>query len=197
MVGWGFEYFHFHHETKRFTTRFSNAIGKCEFYIILLIKFTTRPRENLVVGVGFGIFWFSPRDHKKILWWGWGLENFHFHHKTTRFTTRFSNAIGKCRFYIILLIKFTTRPKENLLVGVGYWILSFSPRDQEIHHKIFKCYRKMWILYHFINKIHHKTTRKSCGGGGVWNIFIFTTRPRDSPQDFQLLQENVDFISFY
>ena len=51
----------------------------------------------------------------------------------------------------------------------------------------------MKIVYNFINKIHHKTTRKSFGGG----VFIFTTRPQDSPQDFQMLQENVDFISFY
>jgi hypothetical protein len=113
--GWGLEYFHIHHETtrkscggvgvfnifilnhetKRFTTRFSNAIGKCEFYIILLIKFTTRPQENLVVGVGGGIFY--------------------FHHKTTR------KSCG----------------------GVGFGKFSFSPQDHKIHHKIFKCYRKM------------------------------------------------------
>ena len=123
MLGWGLKYFHFHQKTARkscggggvwnifyfhhkttwFTTRFSNAIGKCRFHIILLIKFTTRPQENLVVGVGFGIFSFSPQDRKKILWWGWGFEYFHFHHETKRFTTRFTNAIGKCRIYIILL----------------------------------------------------------------------------------------------
>ena len=101
--------------------------------MILLITFTMRPRENLVVGqgeeyfqifkylkklqilydyvntiyhettrkscggVGLGIF--SPRDHK--------------------IQKRFLNAIGKCRFYMILLIKFTTRPRENLVVGQG------------------------------------------------------------------------------
>ena len=55
----------------------------------------------------------------------------------------------------------------------------------------------MKILYYFINKIHHKTTKKSNGGGVGRNVLIFTTRPQDSPQDFQMIQENVDFISFY
>ena len=49
----------------------------------------------------------------------------------------------------------------------------------------------MEILYHFINKIHLKTTRKSCGGGGGWNIFIFTTRPQDSPRDMLIWKCNM------
>ena len=38
-------------------------------------------------------------------------------------------------------------------------------------------------LYDFVNKIHQKTTRKSCGGGRVWNIFFFTTRPEGSTKN--------------
>ena len=60
---------------------------------------------------------------------------------------------------IILLTKFATRPKEILVVGVGVETFSFSPQD---HKKI------LWW-------------------GWAWNDFIFTTRPKDSPQDFHML----------
>ena len=46
-------------------------------------------------GVGVEIFSFSPRDHKKILWWGWAWNNFNFYHETKRFTKKVQNAIGK------------------------------------------------------------------------------------------------------
>ena len=49
-----------------------------------------------------------------------------------RFKTRFSNAVGKCRFYMILLITFTMRPRENLVVGKG-----------EEYFQIFKYLKKL------------------------------------------------------
>ena len=134
-----------------------------------------------------------------------------FHHKTTRFScggVGYFRArpqdflvvwqdIGIRTFYCIthshplhkIFLRscgelFTTRPRENLVVGVGFGVFSFSPKDHKFHHKIFKCYKKMQILYHFINKIHHETTRKSCGKGGLGTISFFTTRPKDSPHDF-------------
>ena len=99
LVGIGFGIFPFQHKTAIFTTSFSNAMRKCRFYKILLIKCTKSPRENVVVWLGFGIFY--------------------VHHKTMRFTTKFPNAIRKCKFYMISLIKFTARPQNNPLVGVG------------------------------------------------------------------------------
>ena len=152
VVGLGCGIFKFHHKTTRFTTRFLNAIGNVDFLCFLLMNIPTRPRENLVVGLGYGIFWISPQDHKKILWWGWGMEYFEFHHKTMR------KSCG----------------------GVGVWNIWISPQDHKIHHKISEYYRKCRFYMFFINEYHHKTTRKSCSGVGVWNILNFTTRPREN-----------------
>jgi hypothetical protein len=99
------------------------------------------------------------------------------------FTTRrqdspreFRNLGRKSLFIYNFVIEFTTRPQENLVVGVGFGIFSFSPQDHKIHHKIFQSRKKNIFYIYFCNRIHHKTTRKSCGGGGVWNIFILNTR---------------------
>jgi hypothetical protein len=121
-------------------------------------------------------------------------QYYKIHHKITRFTTRFLNIGRKILFIYNFVIEFTTRPQENLVVGVGFGIFSFSEQDHKIHHKIFQ-YRKKNICYiYFYNTIHHKTTRKSCGGGGVWNIFMFTTRPQDSPREFRNLGRKTLFI---
>ena len=134
---------------------------KILFIYNFVIEFTTRPRENLVMGGGYQ-----------------NIFNF-----TAKFTTR-------------VVSEFTTRPQENLVVGEGIKIFSFSPQDHKkiwwwwvgirifsflpqdhkIHHKSFQYRTKNNINIYFCIRIHHKTTRKSCGGGGVWNMFIFTTR---------------------
>ena len=73
------------------------------------MKSTTRPQENLVVGVGLGICPFLPEDHKIF------------------------NLGGKILFVYIFVLESTTRPQENLVVGVGLGICPFLPED----HKIF------------------------------------------------------------
>jgi hypothetical protein len=63
-----------------------------------------------VVGVGIGIF--SRQDHQ-------------IYHKIFE-------LCGKIEFYKILLINITTRPQENLVVGVGigiFFILTTRPQD--------------------------------------------------------------------
>ena len=129
---------------------------------------TTRPHDNKKIfwcWLGIGII--SPKDSKihhksfqsrgkksfyiyfcnrihhkttrKSCGGGWVSDYFHFHHKTTRFTTRVFDLGRKIIFIYIFVIEFTTRPQENLVVG-----------------------------------------------GGYQNIFIFTTRPQDSPQEFSI-----------
>ena len=77
-------------------------------------------------------------------------------------------------------MKSTTRPQENLVVGLGKCY--FLPED----HKILNLGGKIFFIFVFesttrpnLNEIHHKTTRKSCGGGGFGNMSIFTRRPQD------------------
>jgi hypothetical protein len=53
------------------------------------------------------------------------MEYFTFHDKTTRFTTRVFNLGRKIIFIYNFVIEFTTRPPENLVVGVGIKIFSF------------------------------------------------------------------------
>ena len=60
------------------------------------MKSTTRPQENLVVGVGLGICPFLPEDHKIF------------------------NLGGKILFVYIFVLESTTRPQENLVVGVAF-----------------------------------------------------------------------------
>ena len=69
---------------------------------------------------------------RKPFGWGGGWNTFIF---TTKFPTRFSNAVGICIFYMILLIKFT-RPQKNLVMGVGFGIFSFSPKDSPQNFQI-------------------------------------------------------------
>ena len=55
-------------------------------------------------------------------------------------------------------------------------------------------YRKIEILYNFINKNHDKTTRKSYGGGGVW---ICSLSPEDHKiyhERFQSKRKNIFYI---
>jgi hypothetical protein len=59
--------------------------------------------------IKWNIFTKRPQDSEKIL--------YEFVKKIHQETTRFSNTIGKGRFYMILVITFTTRPRENLVVG--------------------------------------------------------------------------------
>ena len=85
------------------------------------MKIATRPRENLVVGVGFGIFSFSPEDHE-------------IHHKS--FQSK-KNCIGKYKIHILSLIKITTRPRENLVVGGGVCnIFIFTRRPQDLPREV-------------------------------------------------------------
>ena len=126
---------------------------------------------------------------------------------------------------MIYNIKYITQDHKNIFwcwLGIGI----ISPKDGKIHHKSCQSRGKKLFNIYFCNRIHHKTTRKSCGGGwvskyfhfhhktsrkscgggwvskyfhshhkttrkscggvGVLNIFIFTTRPQDSPQEFSI-----------
>ena len=80
------------------------------------MKFTTRPQENLVVGMG--ICSLLPEDHK-------------IHDKIF-------DIEGKIFYICIFVLESTTRPQENLVVGVGFGIFSFSPQDHKIYHESFQ-----------------------------------------------------------
>ena len=71
-------------------------------------------------------------------------------------------------------LKITTRPQKKPLVGGILNIFTTRPQDSPPDFCIQKeLYMKVEILYTFINKNHHKTTRKPCGGGGIWNFLHF------------------------
>jgi hypothetical protein len=93
-------------------------------------KFTARPQENLVVGVGFGKI--LPQDHKKILWWV-GV----FNHKTRinscgLVVNFFQTLPPTTRFSCGLVVKFfdpypTTRFSCGLVVN--FFQTPYPPQD--------------------------------------------------------------------
>jgi hypothetical protein len=92
--------------------------------ILVLNNFTTRPRENLLVGVGVDRHFVSTTRRRNFFGVGGGRNNVvksllcislnQFHHETKRF----SFGRGNVCFYIFIW-KFTTRPRELLLVAGG------------------------------------------------------------------------------
>ena len=102
-------------------------------------KNTTRPQANLVVRVGFGNI--SPQDDKKILWWGWGWKISPQDHK-------------KFLWWGRVICHKTNRPKDHKkILWWGRILKNFTTRRQE-------------NLVVGVDKIYHKTTRKSSGGDG-------------------------------
>ena len=131
------------------------------------LKITTRPQKKPLVGGILNIFTTRPQDSPQEV----------------------SIQVEKLFLYIILYYSSPQDHEKILWWGVGIKIFSFSPQDHKIHHKSFQFRKKNYSYIYFRNRFHQKTTRKSCGGGGVWNILLFVTSPQDSPQEFSIQEE--------
>ena len=114
------------------------------------LVFTARLQENPVVGTSFGQI--PSKDYKKILWWGRVLKHF------------------------------TKRPQENLLVGVRIHHKTKRPKEIFWWSRVRKSYttrpQENLLVGVGFRKFHHKTTRKSGGGGN--SSEIFTTRTQEN-----------------
>ena len=77
---------------------------------------------------------------------------YHFINKIHDETARKSCGGVGCRLFLKILMEYFHQ----------------RPQDSE---NIIKSYREMQILYEFVKKTHHETTRFSFGGGGGPQIF--------------------------